>query len=55
MKGLIPGFFQGELTGEVQILGKRMEDWDESELTSRVGYIFPKPLHTNQRRKRHRV
>ncbi len=43
-KGLIPGFFQGELTGEVQILGKRMEDWDESELTSRVGYIFQNPF-----------
>lgn len=44
VKGLIPGFFQGELTGEVQILGKRMEDWDESELTSRVGYIFQNPF-----------
>ena len=44
VKGLIPGFFQGELTGEVQILGKRMEDWDESELTSRVGYIFKNPF-----------
>ena len=35
---------RGELTGEVQILGKRMEDWDESELTSRVGYIFQNPF-----------
>ena len=44
VKGLIPGFFQGELTGDVQILGKRMESWDESELTSRVGYIFQNPF-----------
>ena len=44
VKWLIPGFFQGELTGDVQILGKRMESWDESELTSRVGYIFQNPF-----------
>lgn len=32
------------MTGDVQILGKRMESWDESELTSRVGYIFQNPF-----------
>ena len=31
VKGLIPGFFQGELTGDVQILGKRMESY--------IGYL----------------
>ena len=37
----------GELeptSGEVSILGKPMADWDESELTSRVGYIFQNPF-----------
>lgn len=44
VKGLIPSFFQGDLSGEVSILGKPMADWDESELTSRVGYIFQNPF-----------
>ncbi|GAB2571234.1 energy-coupling factor ABC transporter ATP-binding protein [Gracilibacillus alcaliphilus] len=44
MKGLIPSFYGGDLTGEVFIKGKEIRDWESSELASSIGYIFQNPF-----------
>lgn len=42
--GLIPNFYLGDLTGEVEILGKNMKDWKENELCTKIGYLFQNPF-----------
>lgn len=42
--GLIPNFYLGDLTGEVEILGKNVQEWEESELCTKIGYIFQNPF-----------
>lgn len=44
VKGLIPSFYLGELTGEVEIYGRPMREWEESELCAKIGYIFQNPF-----------
>lgn len=44
IKGLIPSFFLGDLEGTVEINGKNVNDWEQSELCSKVGYIFQNPF-----------
>ena len=44
VRGLIPHFYQGELTGEVLIDGVDVRDWDSSELSTKIGYIFQNPF-----------
>ncbi|ASN04257.1 energy-coupling factor ABC transporter ATP-binding protein [Virgibacillus necropolis] len=44
IKGLIPNFYDGELTGEVLIEGKDIRDWDSSVLATTIGYIFQNPF-----------
>lgn len=44
IKGLIPSFYGGELTGEVYIDGKEIREWDSGTLASLVGYIFQNPF-----------
>lgn len=44
IKGLIPDFYLGELTGGVTIEGRPVGEWDKSELCSKVGYIFQNPF-----------
>ena len=44
IKGLIPSFYLGDISGEIEILGKPLKDWDKNELTTRVGYIFQNPF-----------
>lgn len=44
IKGLIPSFYLGELSGEVDIYGKPMCEWEESELCAKIGYIFQNPF-----------
>ncbi|MED4582680.1 ABC transporter ATP-binding protein [Brevibacillus choshinensis] len=44
VRGLIPHFYQGELTGEVLIDGKDVRDWESSELSAKIGYIFQNPF-----------
>lgn len=42
--GLIPNFYLGDLTGEVEILGKNVEEWKENELCTKIGYLFQNPF-----------
>lgn len=44
IKGLIPSFYGGDLTGEVLIKGKDIREWEASSLASEVGYIFQNPF-----------
>ena len=44
IKGLIPDFYLGELSGTVTIEGTPIADWDKSELCAKVGYIFQNPF-----------
>jgi len=44
IRGLIPHFHDGELTGTVEILGKNLTDWDPAELSRQIGYVFQNPF-----------
>lgn len=45
LRGVIPHFHSGELSGDVQVLGRDIRDWDPAELSTRIGYVFQNP-HT---------
>lgn len=44
IRGLIPHFYLGKLTGECLIEGKDIRDWDTAELCSKIGYVFQNPF-----------
>ena len=44
IRGLIPHFYLGKLTGECLIEGKGIRDWDTSKLCSQIGYVFQNPF-----------
>ncbi|MDQ4215174.1 ABC transporter ATP-binding protein [Microbacterium capsulatum] len=44
VRGIIPHFHEGELTGQVQILGKDLQDWDPAELSTAIGCVFDNPF-----------
>ncbi|MBM6738728.1 energy-coupling factor ABC transporter ATP-binding protein [Faecalicatena fissicatena] len=44
IRGLIPQFYKGKLTGTVKILGKELREWDPAELSSKIGYVFQNPF-----------
>ena len=44
IRGLIPHFYLGKLTGECKIEGKDIRDWDTAELSSKIGYVFQNPF-----------
>lgn len=44
VRGLIPHFYQGELAGEVLIDGKDVRNWESSELSTKIGFIFQNPF-----------
>ena len=44
MRGLIPHFYKGKLTGEVIVDGIEIRDWDLSELSAKIGYVFQNPF-----------
>ncbi|WP_218063318.1 ABC transporter ATP-binding protein [Arthrobacter sp. SDTb3-6] len=44
IRGIIPHFHHGELTGEVRIMGKDLLDWDPAELSKSIGYVFQNPF-----------
>lgn len=44
MRGLIPHFYNGELTGTVHIEGMEVRDWDTGELSAHIGYVFQNPF-----------
>lgn len=44
IRGIIPHFHHGELTGEVEIMGKDLLEWDPAELSKSIGYVFQNPF-----------
>lgn len=44
VRGLIPHFYQGDLTGEILIEGKDVRVWESHLLSTRIGYIFQNPF-----------
>ncbi|RZU66588.1 energy-coupling factor transport system ATP-binding protein [Microterricola gilva] len=44
IRGLIPHFHEGALTGTVEILGTNLADWDPAELSRKIGYVFQNPF-----------
>lgn len=44
VRGLIPHFFDGELSGAALIDGRDVRDWDAGELSRLIGYIFQNPF-----------
>ena len=44
IRGLIPNFYKGDLTGQVKVLGKDISEWKLSELSVKIGYVFQNPF-----------
>ncbi|MET3289707.1 UNVERIFIED_CONTAM: energy-coupling factor transport system ATP-binding protein [Brevibacillus sp. OAP136] len=44
VRGLIPHFYQGELSGEVLVNGKDVRDWESHVLATTIGFIFQNPF-----------
>lgn len=44
IRGIVPHFHEGELEGEVEILGKGLLDWDPAELSRTIGCVFENPF-----------
>ena len=44
IRGFIPRFYRGEPTGQVQLAGRPVEQYDDAELTETVGYSFQNPF-----------
>ncbi|MCP3426779.1 energy-coupling factor ABC transporter ATP-binding protein [Rothia sp. AR01] len=44
LRGVIPHFHPGELTGAASIHGTDLLDWDPGELSRSVGYVFQNPF-----------
>jgi energy-coupling factor transport system ATP-binding protein len=44
MRGIIPHFLSGDLTGEIEILGHPLDTWDPGELSLSIGYVFQNPF-----------
>ncbi|MDR1795132.1 MAG: energy-coupling factor ABC transporter ATP-binding protein [Erysipelotrichaceae bacterium] len=44
IRGLIPHFYKGELSGEVLIDGTDVRNWNTGELSAKIGYVFQNPF-----------
>lgn len=44
IRGIVPHFHEGELEGEVKILGKDLLEWDPAELSRTIGCVFENPF-----------
>ena len=44
MRGLCPKFYGGILKGNVLIKKKNLEEWEDGELSVRIGYVFQDPF-----------
>jgi energy-coupling factor transport system ATP-binding protein len=44
LRGMIPHFFNGDLSGDVLIEGKDVRSWDSNLLSTKIGYIFQNPF-----------
>lgn len=44
LRGMIPHFQPGELSGEVTVHGTDVRDWDPVDLSNQIGYVFQNPF-----------
>lgn len=44
IRGIVPHFHDGELTGDVRVLGTSLSDWDPAVLSQQIGYVFQNPF-----------
>lgn len=44
IRGFIPHFFKGDISGEVLIDGKDVREWDTGDLAQKVGFVFQNPF-----------
>ena len=44
IRGFIPRFYRGELSGSVEIDGKPVAEYDDARLTTMIGYSFQNPF-----------
>lgn len=44
LRGMIPHFFHGDLSGDVLIEEHDVRDWDSDLLSTKIGYIFQNPF-----------
>lgn len=45
LRGFIPNFYQGEMSGEVIFDGKNLQEYEMGELASKIGYAFQNPFN----------
>lgn len=45
IRGFIPGFFQGDLQGEVLLEGRNLQTYSDGELALKMGYVFQNPFN----------
>ena len=43
LNGLIPNLYDGEITGEIHILGKSISNYKKGEIAKYVGNVFQNP------------
>jgi energy-coupling factor transport system ATP-binding protein len=44
LRGIVPLFHEGELTGTAEIRGRNLLEWDPSALSREIGYVFENPF-----------
>lgn len=44
LRGIIPHFHTGQLTGEVEVLGRPLLEWEPADLSRAVGCVFDNPF-----------
>lgn len=45
IRGFVPDFYKGSMTGEVLVLGKSASEYAEGELSLAIGYVFQNPFN----------
>ncbi len=45
IRGFIPNFYEGEMTGEVMLEGKPLKDYSMEDLAPKMGYVFQNPFN----------
>jgi len=44
LRGIVPHFHEGELTGEVEVRGRDLLEWDPADLSREIGCVFENPF-----------
>lgn len=44
LRGIVPHFHEGELSGTVEVRGRNLLDWDPAELSREIGCVFENPF-----------